>query len=342
MWDTIAPERRVSVKVAATTGAAMLVACLLWPAGTLGAQGTPGSASTRGVDSMFAEARKLIESGKSAEGRKLGDSILASIPVSANAYGDALYGHAAIAASAADSERDYRRIVAEYPLASHAGDALLQLAQIEQARGDRAAAVDHLSRFWRENAESPSRPSAGLALGRLLFDQNEPLRACTVLGEAKRGVAPGDVELQNQINFLWGRCPALLAAAKADSAARAAAVADSAKAAASADSAKAAAAADSAKARARADSLRAKAAARSAKSTQSLRYTVQVAAYPTRAEAQRLADRLIKQGLEAYVLGSEKPFRVRVGHFATRAEATKAATALKKSGYDGFIATVND
>ena len=56
-------------------------------------------------------------------------------------------------------------------------------------------------------------------------------------------------------------------------------------------------------------------------------FTVQVAAYDAKAQADRLATRLRGQGLEARVIGKKKPFRVRVGHYMTHAEAY---AALKK------------
>lgn len=63
-------------------------------------------------------------------------------------------------------------------------------------------------------------------------------------------------------------------------------------------------------------------------------FTVQVAAYDAKAQADRLATRLRGQGLEARVIGKKKPFRVRVGHYMTHAEAyaaLKRIDAIAKS-----------
>jgi cell division protein FtsN len=63
-------------------------------------------------------------------------------------------------------------------------------------------------------------------------------------------------------------------------------------------------------------------------------FTVQVAAYDVKAQADRLATRLRGQGLEARVIGKKKPFRVRVGHYMTHAEAyaaMKKIDAIAKS-----------
>jgi cell division septation protein DedD len=332
----------VSRAPATAATAIMLVAswCLCTSRVTAQAASEPPRAQAT-QDSLFARARALVLEGKRAEGHKLADSLQGTVPSGTARYADVLFWQAAIADTRADSERIFRQIVVDYPLAAHAADALLQLAQIEVALGDHAAAVNHLQRFWRENAGSPMRASAGLTLARMLFDENEPRHACEVLADARSGAVDTDVELRNRLDFYWGRCPSIAAMARADSLARVDSIAraDSITRAA-ADSAKAARTA------AHADSVRKRAQAARAKDSTSHtakpRYTVQVAAYKTRDEAQQLVDRLTAQGLEVHLDGTHTPFRVRVGRYATRAEATKAVTDLKKYGLDGFVASVND
>ena len=68
------------------------------------------------------------------------------------------------------------------------------------------------------------------------------------------------------------------------------------------------------------------------------RFSVQLAAYTKKDEADGLVARLVAKGIEARVDGDAAPFRVRVGRFALRAEAAKRLTELKAQGYDGFIA----
>jgi|GEM_PF-925226 len=70
------------------------------------------------------------------------------------------------------------------------------------------------------------------------------------------------------------------------------------------------------------------------------RFTVQVAAYKTRAQANTLAKKLNANKLNAFVAGTRQPFRVNVGRYATRAEATEALAALKKKGQSGFVVEV--
>ncbi len=278
------------------------------------------------------------------------DSILAATPPGSPAYGNALYGRAMVAPTAADAERDYQRIIVEYPLSAHAGDALLQLAQLERSRGDRSSAITHLERFLQENPTSTKRGRTGLWLAQLLFEENQDLTACDVLDQARAVTAAGDVELRNQMDFYTARCANALSVVHADSVAKAAA-ADSAR----ADSMRRAEAAKrAAEKRARAKASKTKTddsagkhaelrpAPRGAESPgqSSVTYSVQVGAYTTRAEADRAVVRLRGRGLEARVDGDRKPFRVRLGHYKTRAEADRAAAQFKKLGLGGFVTAV--
>jgi hypothetical protein len=68
------------------------------------------------------------------------------------------------------------------------------------------------------------------------------------------------------------------------------------------------------------------------------RYSVQLAAYDTRAEAEAAMLRFVAQSIDARIDGTEKPFRVRTGYYATRSAANAALSALKKRGHDGFVA----
>ena len=116
------------------------------------------------------------------------------------------YWRATLAATSADAERDYRRVVVEYPLSPRAGDALLQLAQLEIARGDRTPAITHLQRFLLENPKSTERSRAGLLLVRLAFEQSDLQVGCTFLGRILREVPESSVELRNQLAYYSPRC----------------------------------------------------------------------------------------------------------------------------------------
>jgi len=157
-------------------------------------------------DSLFRHARRLVSEGNGAAGRALVDSLLAASDPATPAYGDALYWHGALAPTAAAAEADYRRVIVEYPLAYYSGDALLAIAELEQARGDRVGAMQHLHRFVREHPDNPGRGLAALGVARLAFEQRDSTLACSMLVEARRSAATSDVELRNQIDYYGNRC----------------------------------------------------------------------------------------------------------------------------------------
>jgi cell division septation protein DedD len=335
-------------------------------------------------DSIFRRARRLVSEGKGAAGRALVDSILKATPEGTTAYGDALYWQGALAETAADAERAYRRVIVEYPISTYNDDALLAIAELEQARGDRAGALAHLQRFVREHPSSPGRAVAALAAGRLAFEQRDTRTACAMMTEARASVSNTDVELRNQIEYFNSRCPAqptaVASAAPADlpapvpvdtpaakpalvpapvpapapapksvakpAAAKAAAkVAEKVAEKAPAKAVKAAASESSSAMTLRRDSVSNRTAptkaATKAPAASSAResYTIQLAAYNTRADADRLVAKLAARGVKARVSGNAKPFRVRLDFYKTRQAAANEVAALKARGIIGFVTT---
>ena len=272
------------------------------------------------ADSIFARARQLVVNGNGAAGRLLVDSVIAATSPDSAIYADAIYWRAALAATSADAEHDYKRVVVEYPLSAHAGDALFQLAQLEVARGDRAAATTHLDRFLLENPASDDRGRAGLMLVRLAFDQNEPQHACVALRRALQDVPATEVELHNQLDYFSPRC-VNVDSTRAVGTAHTAASRDSAR----RDSA--------ATTTARRDTT-------PAPRVSKARYTLQVAAYGSKADADALAKRLKARGVDVRVAGTARMFRVRIGRYETRAAAAAAARELKAKKIDAFVTEI--
>ena len=66
-------------------------------------------------------------------------------------------------------------------------------------------------------------------------------------------------------------------------------------------------------------------------------YSVQVAAYNRKSEADKLASSLTKRGYQARVDGAAAPFRVRIGRYATNKEAEDALRRIKAKNMDGFV-----
>ena len=313
-------------------------------------------------DLIFKRAHRLVSEGDGAAGRALVDSMLRAATEGSPAYGDALFWRGALAETAADAERDYRRVIVEFPLSPYADDALLSLAELEQARGDRTAALQHLQRFVREHPMGPARARAGLAAARLAFEQRDVIRGCAMITDARLS-AGNDVELRNQIDYHGGRCPAATAAMPPASVAPNAAApsgrtpgmsnapAVTPPARPSATTAAAGTSRPSAPPSAIATRVDTSAsrtttstAAPPPRSEPAMRepttrgiWTIQLAAYNTRADAEVLVRKLAARGVKARISGDAKPFRVRLDYYQTRQEAAAQVAELKQRGIIGFV-----
>lgn len=284
-----------------------LLAFVIAPALALAQQPDSGAAG----DSIFLRAQRLVAEGEGDSGRALVQAELDAAPVGSPRYAEVLYWRAVVAATAADAERDLRRIIIEYPLSVHGADALMRLAQLEMTRGENDQALEHLERMVLEHPESPDRARAMFWMARVLFEQGNAPRACARLADAVRLTPASQVELRNQIDYLNQRCVGVDTTAAPPPRSTAAP--------------------------ARATPA---AASRSAAAHAAPQYTIQVAAYSTRAAAERLRARLAAQGYEARVVGSGQLFRVRVGRYDTRAAADSAAQQMRAKGMTVYVAAV--
>ena len=174
-----------------------------------------GQARARTTDPVFVRAQALVSDGNGAAGRALIDSVIAVTPPGAPLYPQALFWRASLAASAADAESDYRHIVVDYPLAPQAEDALLRLAQLELARGDRDGALIHLQRIQRDYPRSKSLARASYWTARVLFEKNDVQAACAANATALSQADSGEIELRNQIQYQGQRCPFINSATNA-------------------------------------------------------------------------------------------------------------------------------
>ena len=362
--------------------------------GATGQTQPPLSAS----DSIFRRARRMVSEGNGAAGRALVDSMIRVSTEGTPAYGDAIFWRGALAETAAEAERDYRRVIVEYPLSPYADDALLNLAELEQARGDRTAAYQHLQRFVREHPVSPARARAGLAAARLAFEQRDMSHGCAMIADARTSVGTSDVELRNQIEYYGGHCPTTASASDAGPAVVAsgapttvpspatatpassvvsapvrsappptaqpkstAAAREPVKAAVSKPApakpapakpapAKPAPAKSAPATSAATESAGSKPDARSAEpnvdsattrttpaATPRGSWTIQLAAYNTHPDAERLVAKLASKGVKARISGETKPFRVRLDFYPTRQAAATAVAELKQRGIIGFV-----
>jgi cell division septation protein DedD len=294
-------------------------------------------------DSLFRRAERLVRDGHGETGRALVDTLLAGTQPGTPEHGQALYWRASLAADAAQAERGYRRVIVEYPATRWAGNALLNLAQLELARGDQEQSLVHLRRFEREYPSHDSRARAAFWLARLYFDRKNEPRGCAALATARVASSPEDIELRNQIDYYGQRCigvdtalvalprPAVAASSTAATPVAPTPVTTTSR---TADPSRSSSGVPS--------SQRNLPAADSTPREQIGKrghggYTVQVAAFGTRAGAEALVERLKARGYPARLASSASPFRVRLGQYDTRADAAAAQRALKAKGIDGFV-----
>src|SRR3954468_8575778 len=155
-------------------------------AGAMLVSGSMASAQSgaKASDPVFARAQALVSDGNGAAGRALIDSVIATTPTGAPLYPQALFWRASLASNAADAESDYRHIVVDYPLTPQAPDALLRLAQLELARGDRDAALGHLQRIPRDYPSSKSLARANYWIARVFFEKNDIVHGCAANASA--------------------------------------------------------------------------------------------------------------------------------------------------------------
>jgi len=171
--------------------------------------------TTRPTDPVFVRAQALVSDGNGVAGRALIDSVLSATPPSARLYPEALFWRATLASNAADAESDYKHLVVDYPLAPQAEDALLRLAQLELARGDREGALTHLQRIPRDYPRSKSLARASYWTARVLFEKNDIPNACAANANALSKAGADEIELRNQIQYQGQRCPLTVASVAA-------------------------------------------------------------------------------------------------------------------------------
>ena len=320
--------------------------------------------TTRPTDPVFVRAQALVSDGNGVAGRALIDSVLAATQPSARLYPEALFWRATLASNAADAESDYKHLVVDYPLAPQAEDALLRLAQLELARGDRDGALTHLQRIPRDYPRSKSLARASYWTARVLFEKNDIPNACAANANALSKAGADEIELRNQIQYQGQRCPSPAASVASvkpptiDTTTRnQVATAASAPTNAGVNATKDAKAVDTVPAKSAPPTPRASPPSPVTKTEAApvlpapvaavakpaviappgSAYSVQVAAYNHKPDASKLAASLVKRGYAARVDGDTVPFRVRIGRYSSAGEAEKALAKIKAKHMSGFV-----
>lgn len=318
----------------------------------------------RSTDPVFVRAQALVSDGNGAAGRALIDSVIAATPPTARLYPEALFWRASLASNAADAESDYKHIVVDYPLAPQAEDALLRLAQLELARGDREGALAHLQRIPRDYPRSKSLARASYWTARVLFEKNDIPNACAANINALAQAGDAEIELRNQIQYQGQRCPLTAAAVAATTKP----TIDTTPAAGQPVTEKTTvtdtvSTTVSVPPKTIAQNQRPKPPTEGKDTKPSIvdptksptnagvkpppgllggpsrpsGYSVQVAAYNRKPEADKLASSLTERGYQARVDGNVALFRVRIGRYTTIKEAEDALRKIKAKHMDGFV-----
>ncbi len=254
---------------------------------------------TPGVERTTARARALVDGGDGDAARTLLDSLVGTVPVGTFDFAEALYWRAVLAERIGDAERDWKRLVIDVPLSPRAPDALVRLGELEMLRAHPAEARVYFTRLLRDFPSGVYRAKGLLWLTRSYFEERNTAGGCRAL-DSLRGVEIAEGELRLQSDELQRRCTGTMA--------------------------------NSAPVASEKSAVSAKPVAGSG------RYSVQLAAYDTRAAAAAAVQRFTKRDIDARIDGEQKPFRVRVGYHTTRADAASALNRLKKLGLTGFVA----
>lgn len=249
------------------------------------------------VDRTTVRARALFDAGDGAGARAVLDSLVGAMSAGGVDLAEALYWRAVLAERVNDAERDWKRLVIDVPLSLRAPDALVRLGELDMLRGHPAEARVYFARLLRDFPGGAYRTKGLLWLARSYFDERNSTSGCRTL-DSLRGVDVPDGELRLQSSDLMRRCTTPIAQPSGEPA---------------------------------------PSAASSSPSAPAGRYSVQLAAYDTRAEASAAVQRYAKRSITARIDGEQKPFRVRVGYHTTRAAAVAALAALKKQGFAGFV-----
>ena len=274
------------------------------------------------TDPRLVAAVREAQEGRGDSARVAVERLLAATPASDTLYPEILYTQAMVASSAGDRRRLLQRVVVEYTTSSWTDDALLRLVQMDYATRNYDGAARNLERLRVDFPSTPLLPQAAYWAGRTYFDANNPTAACRWLADGM-AQAQSDVELQNQLGYLYQRCDL-----RADSAGPRTA-SDSTR---PDTSTLAATPPGSPGAAPPIDSTRPTpprpAAAAPAPPARTV-YRVQIAAVGTRKSADEAGKKARALGLTVVTVQDKGLYKVRIGEYRTREAAQTAATSLK-------------
>jgi cell division septation protein DedD len=261
-------------------------------------------------DSLVMRIQQLVNAGNRVGAKALADSALLVRTPGTAAHAEGLFARAWATSDAAAAERDYVRLTIEYPFSPRVEEATLMVAQFRQSRGDRSGARTKYERLAVEFPQSAQSARHNYWAGRLALEDGDLAKGCRYLGVAVDRIPPDDVELRNQVNYLRVRCETPAVAVPPTP---------------PVDTGRVAPAPTPAPTPGVAPQGQTE-------------YSVQIAAYGRKRDADAAAARLKARGFQVRVVGTKAPYRVRIGRYATRADAVAAQGRMKRqSRVNGIV-----
>lgn len=136
---------------------------------------------------------------------------------------EALYWQATMSSSATDAEREFNTLVTTYPASKRLDEALLHLAQLEMARGDRSSAIQHLTQLQQHAPVGLARSRAVILTAIAQLDGGDTTSACRSIGTGVDSATAANTVVAREIEGVSSVCVARaageVAATPADSAA---------------------------------------------------------------------------------------------------------------------------
>ena len=278
------------------------------------------------TDPRLVGAVRAAQEGQGDSARAAVQRLLNVTSPSDTLYPQILYTQAMVASSAGEMRRQLQRVTVEYATSDWADDALLRLVQMDYATRNFDGAARNLERLRVDFPASSLMAQASYWAGRTYFDSNNPQAACRWLADGM-AKAQNDIELQNQLGYLYQRCDL-----RPDSGATAQAPRDSAV----HDSTTAGTAATPTTPASPPAPTATPAPPPSAPAHTV--YRVQIAAVGSRTAAEDAARKVRPLGLTVRTVRQGTLYKVRVGEYATREAAQTAAASLKaKLGGSPFV-----
>ena len=256
-------------------------------------------------DPRLIAAVRLAQEGQGDSARAQVKRILDATPASQPLYAEALYSAGLVAATSAEMERQFQRLVVEFNGSAWSDDALLKLMQMNFARGDLPGVVRTAERLASDYPQSEVIPDAALWAARAYFRQDHPADGCRWLANGLARADTLNVELRNGLNFLNGRCgqPA------ADTVGRSGGQA-----------------------------VRSPDTASAQPPQRPTAFSVQVASSTNQHNADDLVDRLARDGFTGgFVIRDGTAFKVRVGKLPQRADADALLARIRAKHPQAFV-----